>query len=149
MKLCRLGSLDGCEDFDGAVPPICFERPTLHSKILESLNDGAEAREYIRLTIMEKTVVDVSEAREAAGGSVLCRRKRRGKKRSIFKIAKEPAEGVKGFRQMSTAAPIAATERGAIAGQTAERGRRAHRSAGVRADGSYRRALLHAGRSAA
>ena len=45
---------------------------------------------------------------------------------------------------MRSAAPVAATDGGAIAGHPAERRGRAHGAAGVSADGGYRRTLLHA-----
>ncbi len=73
------------------------------------------------------------------------RREEAGQQRRVFEIAKEPAHGVERLGEVRAAAPVAAAERGAIAGEAAESGGHADGAAGVGADGGDRGAFLHAG----
>ncbi len=82
-------------------------------------------------------------------GAVSAGAKGAAKQRCVFKIAEKPAHGVKRFRQMRAAAPVAAAQRGAVPGKPAQRRGRADGAAGVGANGGHSRSLLHAGRGAA
>jgi len=112
--------------------------------------DGAlEVGGDFRLAIVEEAACDGGESREAE----LCGRLGRGEgsseERRIFKVAKEPAHGVKGFRKVQAAAPVAVAKRGPISGQAAERSGHADGATGVSTDGRDRGALKDAGDCAA
>ena len=131
--------LDRREDIEGVSPPVDADDGGGQTERLEFADGGVKAANYLRLAIVEEAVFDDGDAFEIGdwighgGDEGVCRGvdKEACQQGRVFKIAKEDAHGVEGFGKVRCAMPSPSSERGAITGETAERGGHADRAAGV------------------
>lgn len=141
----ELGSfmgLDGRVDIPGFAPEGSVQRFQFCARAGEAVAPERQDIEHFRIAGFEQRAGQDTDA--VCGGGILRGQieERVGKQREIAKVATEPADGVEGRREVIAAVPVPGAEGGAVAGESAEGGGGADRTAGVGADGSEGRAFL-------